>query len=373
MESDTEEEEVEEEDSEEDVHEEVKEEQPPAKRVKFSRDVFCLKLRSGKRMYITCRDQKDLLLPYSEEPEVLIRNLISATPIPMKERLLYLANFTPHHDMNTSDYLNEIISCEPPVNIPHLRTRVLSAYLKEIRLRNAFRKVLQRWRVHQMEKRYTPTEDPITLEMPDKPVYVYDWRNKKKFVFDAKSLATYLDSKMMYHENGFPSPIYPRNPWTNSDFSYSQLVSIYQQLKAHGELRWAFLTFRRCQFNESRWLMYHGSTLTMNAIQTNLIALDTVDARELLEDFIVAKMEELGYNVSDTILSAYRIAMKHLPNHWYIQECKKIAIMHYESTHFHIHRARPIREACQRLFARQTELFHDLLAKKLIYRLPLLI
>lgn len=349
------------------------EDEPPSKRFKSMKDVFYLKLRSGHTFYFRHSDGEDLLLPHRVESNPFVRKWVASVPVPLKERLTYLAYFTPHADMNQSDALNEIVDSHPPANITHLRSQFFSAFLKEIRLRNAFRKVVQRWRVYQMEKRYTPTVDPITLEMPTKPVEVYDWPNKTKYVFDARSLSVYLDSKLQYNEGGFAVPIYPRNPWTNAEFTYAQLVSIFQQLQAHGELRVVFHSYRHANFNPTHWHRYYHSPLTMHAIQTSLVSLDTVDARELLEDFIVAMLEQLGYNVTDTMLSAYRIAMKHLPQHWFLQECKRLALMHYESTHFRLNRDRRIREACAKVFPRQVALFQDLVEKKLIYRLPCLV
>ena len=127
--------------------------------------------------------------------------------------------------------------------------------------------------------------DPITLSEPEKEVYIYDWKNKRKFIFDAKSLAILIESKLMYHEYGFAVPQYPKNPKNNVEFSYKQLVSLYNQLKVHGESRWGFTTLREYNFNKNRWHMYHKSALTMNSIRFNISLLDTYEARDLFSDF----------------------------------------------------------------------------------------
>ena len=156
-----------------------------------------------------------------------------------------------------------------------------------------------------MKKRWIP----ITLSEPDKEVYIYDWSVKRKFIFDAKSLATLIESKLMYNEYGFPVPMYPRNPKNNVEFTYKQLISIYYQLKNYGELRWGFTTLREYNFNKNRWHMYHKSALTINSIKSSITLLDSFEARELFTDFIFAKMEELGLRHTNYIFNAYQTAM----------------------------------------------------------------
>lgn len=351
---------------------------PPSKRAKHTiteksaeNTRFYLRLRSGDTYLFEATDGNDILLPEHEEPDPYLRKLVAAIPSSITQRMIYLSRFVPSAQMEESDQWNEIVESNPPTAIVCLRTQLFSAYLKEMKLRIAFRKVVQRWRIRAMDRRETgPQIDPITLEAPLKPVTVYDFSNKKKYVFDAHSISSYIESKLLYHENGFASPIYPRNPWTNARFSYTQLVSLYQQLRAHGEVKWAFLTFRECQFDESRWLLYQGSSLTMNAIRSSIVALDTADGRDLLEDFLIASMDELQYTINDSVLSAYRVAMQHLPQHGYIQSCKKIALMHYEAVHFQLNRKHMIRDACRRVFSRQWNFFQELFEKKLIRHLP---
>ena len=248
----------------------------------------------------------------------------------------------------------------------NLKEAVYRAYIKEWRLRYLFKKVLIFWRIYRMNKTYEKEIDPITLSEPEKEVYIYDWTNKRKFVFDAKSLAILIESKLMYHEYGFPVPQYPKNPKNNVEFSYKQLVSLYNQLKVHGELRWGLTTLREYNFNKNRWHMYHKSALTMNSIRFSISLLDTYEARDLFADFIFAKMEELGLNHSVDICTAYQIAMIRIPTHWYLEKLKSLAISYYEAEHLGHNRKRIINAACVRIFKKHNQFMTDLRTKNII-------
>jgi hypothetical protein len=208
--------------------------------------------------------------------------------------------------------------------------------------------------------------DPITLSEPEKEVYVYDWDNKRKFIFDAKSIATMIETKLMYHEYGFPVPMYPKNPKNNVEFSYKQMISIYYQLKNYGELRWGFTTLREYNFNKNRWHIYHKSALTLNSIKSNISALDSLEGRELLLDFIFAKMDELGFRYSNATINIYNIAMIHLPNHWYLERLKSMAILHYEADHFGKNRTNTINIICNKVFNQNNKFIMDLKNKNII-------
>lgn len=217
-----------------------------------------------------------------------------------------------------------------------------------------------------MNKSYEKDVDPITLSEPEKEVYLYDWDNRKKFVFDGRSLATSIEAKLMYQEYGFPVPMYPKNPKNNVDFSYKQLISLYYQLKDQGELRWGFTTLREFNFNKNYWHLYHKSGLTMNAIKSNIKLLDTSDARELFLDFIFAKMDELEINHSVNIFNIYKKAAVLVPNHWYLEKLKSVAILHYEGCHFGQNRKMLINNMCHKIFRNQRRFFCDLKNKKII-------
>jgi hypothetical protein len=341
---------------EEEEEAEAEAEGPPLKKSKLNIpeiDYNFIELSTKEELYFTEDDGKYILLP---EPNMFVRKILSQLTGSIKDRLLYL-----------SKIMKEKSSYDRGRLLYHdLREQVIRAYLCESRLRLRFRHLVQRWRIRRMDQRFTKDIDPITLCEPEKEVVVYDCAMKKKFVFEAKSISKIVESALLYYEGGFAMPRYPRNPWTNTEFSYLQLFSIYQQLHHHKELGWCLQTLREYNFNKTTWNTYHHSTITMAAIKTSLRLLDSVDARELLEDFIFCKIDELEIRTSIPIQRAYQLAIIHCHDHWYLQHFKQLAYMHYEAHHFHRNRLQNINQKCLTLFKKQHLFLKDLVERNLI-------
>lgn len=325
-----------------------------------------IKLKSGEEFHFKEEDGQNTLIKYIE-PNRLILNIISKIPDSISKRLIYLGKF--EWDEESEDESEDEEENRIKVQkryIGNLKDLIYEAYIKEYSLRYVFRRVLLLWRVYKMNKVCEKEIDPITLMEPEKEIYLYDWTNKRKFVFDAKSLATLIESKLMYNEYAFPVPQNPRNPKNNVEFSYKQLVSLYYQLKTQGELRWGLTTLREYNFNKNRWHLYHKSALTMNSIKSNISLLDSYEARELFTDFIFAKMDELEITHSNYIYDVYQTAMIKVPTHWYLERLKSLAILHYEATHFGYNKDIVINAMCIKIFKKHKQFMRDLRTKNII-------
>lgn len=338
-----------------------------------------LHLKSGKKFIFNDDDGKEILLNVELEPNLFIRKLVSRIPESIKNRLEFLSQFI-NEEMNevvkvdeieTQEYIDPSEQLDLKKIFINLREQLYEAYLKEVRLRNAFRKLLQRWRIRRIDRKFEKEIDPITLMEPEKEVYLYDLYENKKYTFDAKSLANWIETKLLYSEGGFPMPMYPKNPWTNIDFTYYQLISIYNQLKEKGELRWGLVTFRKYDFNKTKWFRYHNSALTLTAIRNSLNNLDSYDSREILEDFIYLKMDELHIFSPNYITNAYHQAVLKVPHHWYLEELKAVAFDHYEAEHFGSNIDRTINDRCRRIFRKQEQFMDELIKANIIAPRPL--
>ena len=324
-----------------------------------------LLLKSGNEFHFNKESGNNILLNNTLEPNRLIRNIISRVPTCLIDRLKYLAKFDSEEESDCDSDTENSKKVEKRY-FGNLKELVYTAYIKETRLRFLFKRVLALWRVHKMDKKCEIGLDPITLAEPVKKVYVYDWSNKKKFVFDAKSLATPIETRLSYQEYGFSMPQYPRNPNNNVDFTLEQLISIYYQLKEHGELRWGFTTLREYNFGLNHWILYNKSALTMNSITKSITLLDTYEDRELFSDFIFAKLEKLNFRTTATTNSYYITAMIKDPKHWYLEKLKVIAISHYEAEHFGDYIESYVDELCLPIFQNEEKFFKDLRTRKLI-------
>lgn len=322
--------------------------------------ITCLQLSSGRILRFHERDGSNILVPRWFESNPYVRRILSRIPFSIERSLNYLNRIRFEEDGYDSE--GEMIYY-------HLRVQVYESYLVELRLRRAMRNVLSRWRIRRMD--LTPVErmDPMTLAAPEKEVVLYDWSVKRKFIFDAKSLSILIETALLYHESGFALPMYPRNPWNNLEFQYRHLVSIYYQLQQHGELRWCFTTLRKYNFDKDKWHQHHRSAITMLAIRNSLSTLDTPYSKELLEDFIVSRLESIEPISNDTI-QAYRIALLRLPQHWYLEKWKAIAYQHLEAAHFHMNIERFIQRQCVAMQRKQYMFMRELVKLGLIPRIP---
>lgn len=365
-------------DDEEPVQKRQKVSHPPISVGKYYREYTeytYLLLSSGREFYFDTSEGHSLLTPESVETNPFVRKILSRIPQTLKDGFLYLSDFL-DEDKNIIvdvDRLAEEVDTPEEAHtldlttlLDNLREQLISAYLRERRLRRVFRTVLQRWRIYRMDKKYIPEVDPITLSPVEKEVVVYDLAVHKKFVFEARSLANYMEIKLGYNEGGFAAPIFPKNPWTNGNFTYYQLLSIYYQLKSHGELRWGLITLQKYHFDLHKWHQYHRSTLTLQSIKNSLRLLDSVDARDILEDFILLKLEDFHINVSDYVIDAYRIAMRNDPDHWYLQYWKEMAWIHYEAEHFSRNRSRYIHTRCEKIIRHHRRFLNELVERKWI-------
>jgi hypothetical protein len=354
--------------------EDTDDDEPPAKMPKLEKEINYnfIELNTMHKIDFTKRARNRVLSNEWIEPNRFVRLILGDLPLSMKDRLLYMARFM-KNDEEYSEWTPPTEEEEESYDyegkkelLYNIRDKMLAGYIKECRLKTAFRKVLVMWRIYKLNQKPMTDVDPITLSAPEKEVAVYDWHVQKKFVFDAKSLATFIESKLLYNEGGFALPMYPCNPWTNLEFSYAQLVSIHNQLQEHGELRWGLATMRKYNFNKNVWHKYHNSALTMSAIKNSLIRLDSYDARELILDFIFAKMDEILRHSNHYIDQAYRYAVIKAPTHWYIEEWKSIAMLHYESTHFGHNKTQQVTLMCKKLFKKQPQFLKELVEMKII-------
>jgi hypothetical protein len=317
-----------------------------------------LVLKSGVEFKFLGDESTKLLLPKSDESNYYIRNIVANAPRGIHQRLKYLAQFESEEELEEGEIQTKYEG--------DLKELVYEAYIKECRLKYAFKRLLNIWRIYKMDKNCEKEIDPITLSEPEKEVALYDWSVKRKFLFDAKSLSQLIESKLLYHEYGFPVPLIPKNPKNNVELSYKQLISIYYQIKSYAELRWAFTTLREHNFNKNIWHLYNKSALTINSIKTNIIHLDSQDGRDLLLDFIFSKMEEFKIGYTTNIYKVYEKAMIKVPNHWYLAKLKSLAISHYEAEHFGQNRTYSINMKCLTIIKNEKLFFEDLRKNKII-------
>lgn len=340
-----------------------------------------LQLRSGLTFHFSDDDGKDILTPPSQEPNLFVRKLLSKLPLTLQGRLQFLAQFDPGDDPSQNDVVDADLIDTDEWMIPtspadfHPLDHIFShsiqedlycAYLREMRLRSAFRTLLQQWRIYRIHRKPIPSPiDPITLQHPEKPIVLYDFSLSTRYVYHAPSLSTWIEANLTHHEGGFATPQPPRNPWTNLPFTYVQLLSLYPQLQHYGAVGWALTTFRHHHFHLARWHTYHSTPLTLSAIRQSLTHLDSSHARDMLTDFIFMKMDDLHIYHTPHIELVYQQAVQHRPTHWYLESFKRVAYQHYEAEHFGQNRFRYIHNQCNRIFQKQETFLEEMVRERI--------
>jgi hypothetical protein len=107
---------------------------------------------------------------------------------------------------------------------------------KEGRLRRCLRRFLHRLRLRRLARRPLNCDDPATLSPPTIPIVLHDWEARGIWNYEAASLRDRITAELTHVVYGFPTVLPPRNPLTNKEYTYGQLMSIFQQLRTAGKM-----------------------------------------------------------------------------------------------------------------------------------------
>jgi hypothetical protein len=145
-------------------------------------------------------------------------------------------------------------------------------------------------------------EDPATLEVPVKPVYVIDVTNRNSFVFEASTLRKTFDNRIFISDYMFPLPSDPVNILTNQKFTIGQMISIVKQCKKHGISSWAFESLIDVGYDFEMFLTRNKQTLKVKAIEA-FFTRQTIFIRETVLDFFNLKAHDM--DISDRIIKEF--------------------------------------------------------------------
>jgi hypothetical protein len=147
------------------------------------------------------------------------------------------------------------------------------------------------------------TEDPVTLEIPKKPVKIIDYPKRISYVFEASTLRKTVESRIILSDYMFPNPLPPINPFTNAPYSRGQLLSIIQQCKAHGEYNWIFDRLLDCEADVNLFCLRFRQPLKILAIENHFKGCIHKYKDEVLDFFqIEADREDLPLDKVDSFI-----------------------------------------------------------------------
>jgi hypothetical protein len=170
--------------------------------------------------------------------------------------------------------------------------KVKAIYSKIFAFRDLFKNFIYIRRFKSCMKNIRNTDDPITLDIAKKPVYVIDIKHRCSYVYEASSIRRAIQDKILYSDYMFPKPNHPINILTNKPFTYSQLVSITNQLVAHGEFSWILDRLRSSDFNLDRFERRHRQQLKIEAIETFFKSQPDLSKETVVDYFNVCSYNE---------------------------------------------------------------------------------
>jgi len=174
--------------------------------------------------------------------------------------------------------------------------KVKSIYSRLFRFRKNLLALIFRWRIHKCLKNVKNTEDPVTLEIPKKPVYVIDFVNRSSFVYDASTIKRTIQDRILLSDHMFPIPKRPVNILTNKEFTCYQLYSIIQQCKKYGETSWIMESLTDLSCNYNRFVIHNKQTLKLKAISSFFDTSPLCVIKETLIDYFTYEADSVSLN-----------------------------------------------------------------------------
>jgi hypothetical protein len=150
----------------------------------------------------------------------------------------------------------------------HEWNTVRSIYFRLFKIKKNILPLIFNWKIKQCIKNCKNTEDPVTLEIPKKPVRIIDIKNNCSFVYEASSLRKTIENRLLYSDYMFTDPLVPLNMLSNQPFTTGQLFSAIKQCKEYGQSSWSLDAFKSVNGDIKLFEMYNKQKLKIEAIKS---------------------------------------------------------------------------------------------------------
>ena len=146
--------------------------------------------------------------------------------------------------------------------------KVRAIYYRLFKFREAVKPLIFRWQIKKCLKNRKNIEDPVTMELPKKPVTIIDFEKRMSFTYDARTLIKTIENRLLLSDYMFPDPREPVNLLTNEAFTYGQLISLWNQCKQYGEASWMLDSLKESHGIIAIFSAYNKQRLKIEAIKT---------------------------------------------------------------------------------------------------------
>ncbi len=174
--------------------------------------------------------------------------------------------------------------------ITDMRNKCIEIAKENQRIRWIFKRFLTKWRIAHLKE--INDTDFMSLLPIEKEVHSYNFSHRTKYRFEASSILQDIHKKLLTASAQIPTPIRPRNPYTNETFTLPQLLGIHSQCKALGCSAWTLEAFAKCKLNLELFSQVHRKPLRIHAIKAMLYEYSDWDGMDLLLNFIESHHEE---------------------------------------------------------------------------------
>jgi len=209
------------------------------------------------------------------------------------------------------------------------RIRSMKAECKMMLIKNQvlrwkFKYFLTKWRVKRMKK--VNDTDFVTMNPIEKPVSIAMFSTNSIYTFEAGSILREIHKKLLHHDGQIPSPMFPRNPYTNERFTFLQMIQLHKQCKERGQSIWSFELFAKYKYNLDLFLQYERKVLRINTIKSLLANLSDWQGHDLLLNFIETQHEEHEVPFQKLV---YSWSIDHIPQEERMRKWKALCAEYY--------------------------------------------
>jgi hypothetical protein len=166
----------------------------------------------------------------------------------------------------------------------HLRQEAKEKYFLNQKIRFALKRLVSAYLMKSMKIKNET--DPVTLEIPKQSVFLVDYSNRCKFQFEAKELLRDFQSRLLTHDDLFPTPLSLRNPLTNTNLTLGQTLSLVNQIYRFGHTHWTVECFRDADYKPQLFLRDNVRKLRLYALKD---LMNTPSGVYFLLDFMEAQ------------------------------------------------------------------------------------
>ena len=258
----------------------------------------------------------------------VLQNILDFLPVSLKERNQYIEKHFPLHSPFAG--MSQFVIPSMPYTALWSKEKSLAirrSVCKIMRYRFLFRKFLHKWRFSKIK--LANTDDILTGEPPKKTLHIVDWARKQAHVFEAQTIMKDITARLQQHDGLFEAPQPPRNPFTNTPFTLSQTISVWNSISEAGiAVSSVFTMYRTARYSYLTFMEENAMYLRLNAHRKTFQEETSYDYKEQMLDFIhlCYTAETLEYNAA-----AFSYILFNEPKNHVIQKWKRLCEKYHEA------------------------------------------